>query len=131
MIGLDTNFLVRVLTQDDPLQSPQAANILEHRLSDQNPGFISVVTVAETVWVLQSFYRFTDEQVAGALERLLGTTSLIVQNEREVFAATDLLRSGEASFSDALIGALGSWAGCSTTLTFDRRAARLPQFTLV
>jgi predicted nucleic-acid-binding protein len=36
-----------------------------------------------------------------------------------------VLKSGAASFDDALIGALGRWAGCSSTLTFDRKAARL------
>lgn len=131
MIGLDTNFLVRVLTQDDPLQSRQAAAVLEHRLTEENPGYISLVTIAETVWVLQSFYGFADEQVVAAVERLIGSSSLVVQNEREVFSAMHALRSGEASFSDALIGSLGAWAGCSTTLTFDRKAARLPQFTLL
>jgi predicted nucleic-acid-binding protein len=41
-----------------------------------------------------------------------------------------MLKSGTASFSDALIGALGAWAGCEATLTFDRRAARLDLFRL-
>ncbi len=36
-----------------------------------------------------------------------------------------------AEFEDALIGALNQWAGCSTSLTFDRKAARLPYFQLV
>ena len=64
------------------------------------------------------------------MDLLLGMETLVIQNEREVFIATHALRSGTASFSDALIGALGAWAGCSTTVTFDRKAARLPQFTL-
>jgi predicted nucleic-acid-binding protein len=40
------------------------------------------------------------------------------------------LRAGLASFDDALIGALGEWAGCSETLTFDRKAPRLKGFAL-
>jgi predicted nucleic-acid-binding protein len=53
-----------------------------------------------------------------------------VQNEREVATAMIALRTGVASFDDALIGALGRWAGCSHTVTFDRKAARLPDFRL-
>jgi predicted nucleic-acid-binding protein len=40
------------------------------------------------------------------------------------------LRSGEGSFADALIGALGTRAGCARTLTFDHKALRLPGFEL-
>ena len=53
MIGLDTNVLVRYLAQDDPAQSARATEIIERRLSDENPGFVSVVAMAEMVWVLQ------------------------------------------------------------------------------
>ncbi len=36
MIGLDSNILVRYLTQDDPIQSPKATEIIEQRLSEAN-----------------------------------------------------------------------------------------------
>ena len=52
MIGLDTNILVRYLTQDDPVQSPKARELIEQQLTEENPGFLSVVVMAETVWVL-------------------------------------------------------------------------------
>jgi predicted nucleic-acid-binding protein len=38
MIGLDTNILVRYLTQDDPIQSPKAREIIERRLTEENPA---------------------------------------------------------------------------------------------
>jgi predicted nucleic-acid-binding protein len=41
------------------------------------------------------------------------------------------LKDHRISFADALIGALGAEAGCSATMTFDRRAARLAEFVLV
>jgi predicted nucleic-acid-binding protein len=41
------------------------------------------------------------------------------------------LKEGHGSFADALIGALGVKAGCSSTLTFDRKALRLPDFELL
>lgn len=60
MIGLDTNILVRYLAQDDPLQSPIATEIVEFSVTEENPGFISVVAMVETVWVLA--YRRTRGQ---------------------------------------------------------------------
>jgi predicted nucleic-acid-binding protein len=58
MIGLDTNAVVRYLVQDDPIQSAQAADLIEHQLTEQNPGFLCVVVVAEIAWVLERAYRF-------------------------------------------------------------------------
>ena len=58
MIGLDTNILVRYLTGDDPIQSAKAREVFEQRLSARNPGFVSVVAMVETVWVLDRAYGF-------------------------------------------------------------------------
>ena len=54
----------------------------------------------------------------------------MVESEQEVFTAMIALKQGRGSFADALIGALGAKAGCSRTLTFDRKALRLPGFEL-
>ena len=130
MIGLDTNIVVRYFAQDDPIQSRKATEIIERRLTEDQPGFISLVTMVETVWVLDRIYGLSGEEIASAVERMLQADSFFIQNEQEVFTAMVALRSGQGSFADALIGSLGAWAGCAATLTFDRRAARLKGFEL-
>jgi predicted nucleic-acid-binding protein len=130
MIGLDTNILVRYLTQDDPVQSPSATALIERRLTEQEPGFISIVAMAETVWVLERAYGLGASVIAAAIERTLQADILVVENEQEVFTAMTALKDGRGAFADALIGALGVRAGCSRTLTFDRKAARLSGFEL-
>src|SRR5437764_1148016 len=127
MIGLDTNVLVRYLAQDDAIQSLRATQIIE-RLTEEGPGFISLVTMVETVWVLDRVYGVSNHEIAAAVERILQADTLLVQNEQEAFNAMIALKTGVGSFSDALIGALGEWAGCTATLTFDRKAKRLKQF---
>jgi len=131
MIGLDTNILIRYLTQDDPVQSAKAREILERRLTPKNPGFVSVVAVVEAVWVLDRAYGLTAQEIATAIERLLQVEVLTFENEQEVFAAMVALKQGRGSFADALIAELGSRAGCTRTLTFDQKAIRLPGFELV
>jgi predicted nucleic-acid-binding protein len=130
MIGLDTNILVRYLAQDDPVQSAKATEIIEQTLTEENPGFISVVAIAETAWVLKRAYGFADDKIVAAIERTLQADMLVVEREKEVFAAVIALKDGLGSFADALIGALDASAGCSGTLTFDRKALRLPGFEL-
>jgi predicted nucleic-acid-binding protein len=131
VIGLDTNILVRYLAQDDPVQSPKATELIERRLTGDDPGFVSVVTMVETVWVLDRAYGLADDEIVAAVERTLQADILVVENEQEVFSAMIALRAGRGSFADALIGALGARAGCSRTLSFDRKASRLPGFELV
>jgi len=130
MIGLDTNILIRYLTQDDPVQSVKATEILEHRLTAKNPGFVSVVAMVETVRVLDRASGLTAQEIAIAVEHLLQVEVLAIENEQEIFTAMVSLKQGRGSFADALIAELGSRAGCTRTLTFDQKAVRLPGFEL-
>lgn len=131
MTGLDTNVLVRYFTQDDPKQSWTATEIMEGRLTESEPGFVSLITIIETVWVLSRTYALSAGEVARVIERMLQADTLVIQNEQEVFAAVIALRTGRGQFADALIGALAGWAGCGSTLTFDKKAGRLGGFTLL
>lgn len=131
MVGLDTNVILRYLLQDDPTQTTLANHIVDQLLSDRNPGFISLVTVLEMVRVLRSLLKQTPIEIATHLENLLAAGSFEVQNGQQVFEAAFALKRGTGEFEDALIGALNAWAGCPHTLTFDKRALRMPYFQLI
>jgi predicted nucleic-acid-binding protein len=131
MMGLDTNVLIRYLTQDDPVQSAKATEIIERRLTGKNPGFVSVVAMVETVRVLDRAYSLTAKEISSVVERMLQIEVLTIENEQQVFSAMIALKQGRGSFSDALIAELGVRAGCARTLTFDQKALRLPGFESV
>lgn len=128
MIGLDTNVIVRYLTQDDAVESRKATELVEGRLTADRPGFVSIVAMIEAVWVLDRAYNLSPKEIAAAVERMLQTEVLLVENEQEVFVAMVALREGRGLFADALIAALGVRAGCKYTLTFDHKALRLSGF---
>ena len=130
MIGLDTNVLVRYLVQDDAAQSAKATQFIERQLSPAEPGFISAVVMAETAWVLRRSYGWAGSELASILERILQADALVVEAEEQVSEAVAALKVGAGSFTDALIGALARKAGCSHTVTFDRKALRLEGFEL-
>jgi predicted nucleic-acid-binding protein len=130
MKGLDTSILIRYLTQDDPVQSPRANEIIDRDLSPEAPGFVSLVAIAEVAWVLHSRYKATRQELVTAIERILSSDSFQVRNEQQVYEAMIALKTGEGTFADALICALGTWAGCSSTLTFDG-GSQLPHFEVV
>ena len=87
MIGLDTNVLLRYLVQDDPGQSPRATEIITRRLTEEEPGFVSLVTILEVVWVLKSLYKRSRQEIANDIEMILAADTLEVQNEQQVYHA--------------------------------------------
>ncbi|MFC5379421.1 PIN domain-containing protein [Aquipuribacter nitratireducens] len=120
-VGIDTNVLVRYLAQDDPHQAA-AADVFMNGLSEQAPGFVSLVTVLETYWVLTRSYGVSQDDVLDIIDRFLTSVELEVEGADVVRRGLRLAGAG-ADFSDALIAEAGRAAGCSATVTFDRRAA--------
>jgi predicted nucleic-acid-binding protein len=131
LTGLDANVLLRYFAADDPVQFVKAKEIMEQHLTEDEPGYISVVAMVELVSVLRSRYKLTPTELALGVQTLLQADTLVVQEEQAVYVAMRALKSGLGSFSDVLIAELGARAGCGATLTFDRKAARLDGFQLI
>ena len=123
MIGLDTNVLVRYIAQDDSKQSPKATRLIE-ALTVDAPGYVSIVSVVELVWVLMDCYALTRSEICEVLETLLRTKEIIVANTDTTWKALRLFKEGKADFADCLIERSANEAGCSYTTTFDRDAAK-------
>ena len=125
MIGLDTNVLVRYLTQDDKKQSAKANALIENELTAQSPGYITAITLIEVVWVLESCYEQSKEGILDVLHALLTTRQLLVEKADKVYMAMRRFANGNADFSDALITILSEQEGCSRVVTFDKRAVNV------
>ncbi|MBI2376944.1 MAG: type II toxin-antitoxin system VapC family toxin [Deltaproteobacteria bacterium] len=130
MIGLDTNVVVRYLTQDDARQSRPANRLLES-LTSHEPGYISLIVLVELVWVLEDAYGASRGDLAITVEMLLQTESLVLQEAESVWRALAAFRRGTADFADQLIAQLNASAGCGKTYTFDKAAARDAGMTLL
>jgi predicted nucleic-acid-binding protein len=122
MIGLDTNILVRFITQDHPTQSAAATRLIDS-LSSDAPGFLSLVVIAELIWVLQFSYRFDKHEIEKVIESLLRSKELILEKKDIVAQASTKFHASRADFADCLIERCGRSAGCKHVLTFDRNAA--------
>ncbi len=134
MIGLDTNILVRYLTQDDVRQAALASRLIENDLTTVNPGFISLVVLAELCWVLSRLYSATMDELADMIGDLLSTSQIQVERREVVQAAIRRFKLGKSRKSglvDVLIAELASGEGCSTTVTFDKAAVRVAGMTLL
>jgi predicted nucleic-acid-binding protein len=124
MIGLDTNVLLRIFAQDDPVQSRQARALAQTGLSVDEPGYVNLVVLAEFAWTLAKAYRFSKHEMTSAIDALLNTAEIALQREEAVAAALSLCENANLDFVDALIAAINREDGCRETLTFDVRFAR-------
>lgn len=124
MIGLDTNVLVRYFAQDDPAQSRRATEFIERECTKDEPGFVSLITLTELVWVNQSCYGGTKQMISNWVRALLSTEQLLVQDAETAWKALRLFESGQADFADCLVERIANTAGCTGVVTFDQKAAR-------
>jgi len=124
MIALDTNALVRFLTQDDPDQGRMASDLIGGR-TEQNPGFVAREVLVELVWVLERRYRYQRSEIARVLEGFLSASELEIEAGDSVGAILQLYEGKGFGFSDLMIRQAARRAGAAALKTFDRNAARL------
>lgn len=125
MIGIDTNVLVRYITQDDKKQAEMVNDLFEKKLSSDQPGFISFVVLVEMVWVLEGCYKQPKNEIIRVISKLLSVKQLMIENKNTADKALKLYRSCSADFSDAVIYVLSCEKGCSSVVTFDKKAMHL------
>lgn len=123
MIGVDTNVIVRFLAQDDDVQSPIATRFMS-RLTRDRPGFISAVVLAEISWVLSRAYKVSRDDLAEAIEGLLRSAELMIENADAAYRALARYQASKSvEFADALIAQIALVAGADEVVTFDQAAA--------
>ena len=130
MIGLDTNILVRYFAQDDVAQC-ELVNRCIDGFSKSAPGFVSIVTLCELIWVLEDIYGIAKPEIIAVLRRLSEADQLVIENKPIVRNALSEFSNASFDFGDAMIAQLGKKNGCSHTLTFDKRAAKTAEFLLL
>ena len=131
MIGIDTKLLLRLIVADEPKQAVAARDFMLANCSAEEPGFVSDIVLIELVWTLARVYGFPRSRIADAIEQILETTNLDVASAADAIHALGDYRAGAADFADALLGRSNITAGCVYTITFDRKAAKLPGFKLL
>ena len=100
---VDANVLLRFLTGNPPELARRAAGLLERAERGGVPLRVHSVVVAETVWVLQSFYGYSKGEISGALTPLLEHPALRVEGARTVIGAVQTMSSSNVDFADALL----------------------------
>jgi predicted nucleic-acid-binding protein len=120
MRAVDTNVLLRLMIGDDARQAGSAEVFIEEG------AWVSILALAETIWVLATSYERSATDVAAAIDMLLDHKNLTLQDSDAVAAALELFRSRPAlGFSDCLMLELARKAGHLPLGTFDRGLGKM------
>ena len=102
MIGLDTNVVIRYITQDDAKQAASATRLFERGLSTEHPGRVALVTLCEITWVLAECYDVDKRRMIEVIEGLLGSRQIVVEDAELAWKALRAWEKSSADFSDTL-----------------------------
>ena len=120
MRAVDTNVLVRILARDDPKQVRVADEFVAAG------AWVSLLALAETMWVLSTVYERDVPELGASVEQLLNHKDLILQDREVVAAALETYRSRPGlGFTDCLLLEVARKAGHLPLGTFDRNLSRI------
>ena len=129
MIAFDTNLLVRIMVEDDPMQAARVRSLLEKSAEQDESIFVSDIVLCELEWVLESAYGVPRRRICAAIGALLADSLFCFEDSGRVAEALNLYQLGKADLSDHLLGLTAEAAGTRTTYTFDRALGRDSRFT--
>lgn len=131
MIGVDTNVLLRLYVADDASQHAAASRFFAER-TGESPAYISMVVFIEFVWALTKTYNYGWDRVFALIGAMIGARDILIEREDVVTEALARAVEDNVYIVDALIALANADDGCTSTVTFDRKAARrLPNMELL
>jgi len=118
---IDTNILVRHLTGDPPDMAARASRFL----ALESHLLLTDLVVAETVYVLESFYEAPREQVAGAMRSMIAFDSILCVDPALLLWTIEVYEVEGLDFADAYLVACAESTGVGRVASFDRSICRV------
>lgn len=121
IVVIDTNLLVRYLTDDEPQKAKAVDTLLNRASKGELKILIPSVVVAELVWVLESFYKLAAAEITELVESILNTPGVDIQDKSIIKAALNIYRGKEIDLVDAWIIEFAKAKGANRIYTFDKK----------
>jgi predicted nucleic-acid-binding protein len=124
MKGLDTNVLVRFLVKNDHKQARAVYLLFKQAETDREVFWVPLTVILETIWVLESVYQISRQEIVDSIADLLRLPVLKFESQPALQAFIHAAGDSRINLSDLLIACSARYSGCESVLTFDQRAAR-------
>lgn len=128
MKALDTNVLVRFLVRDDKKQAEIVYRLFKRAENRNEPFFVPLLVVLETIWVLESVYEIPREEIRASLQKLLLMPILIFEAQSALQRTLSSAQTNKIDLADLLIAHSAKFSNCDGVLTFDKKASKFALF---
>ena len=128
MKALDTNVLVRFLVRDDKKQAGIVYRLFKRAEGKNDPFFVPLLVVLETIWVLESVYEISREEIRTSLQELLLMPILIFEAQSALQSTLSSAQTNKIDLADLLIAHSAKFSNCDGVLTFDKKASKFTLF---
>jgi predicted nucleic acid-binding protein len=118
---VDTNILIRHLTGDPPAMAARATA----HLATESELLLTDLVVAETVYVLESYYEAPRAQVAEAMRSLVGLASVITVDPALLLRTLEIYEADGLDFAESYLVACAESTGVNRVASFDRSIDRV------
>lgn len=118
---VDTNVLVRHLTGDPPQMARRATAYL----AAEPDLLVADLIVAETIYVLESFYEAPRQQVAEAMRSLLAMPAVTTVDPALLLRAVEVYETDKLDFAEAYLVACAESTGIERVASFDKAVDRV------
>lgn len=122
MAFVDTNVLIRHLTADPPEMAARATAFL----ADAAELYLADLIVAETIYVLESFYEAPRPQIAAVMRSLLSMQSVVTIDPAVLLRAVEIYETKRLDFAEAYLVACAESTGVRRVASFDQSIDRVP-----
>jgi predicted nucleic-acid-binding protein len=129
--ALDTNVLIRFLTNDDEEQAQKVLQLFQVAENYNETFFVPLLVVLELVWVLKAVFNCSKDEVIKALENLMAMPVLVLEQADAVFNSLRDAKTSNYDISDLLIAHTAIANGAEMVFTFDQKAANHVMFELL
>jgi len=120
-VVIDTNLLVRYLTEDDPAKAKAVDALLSKAGRGEIKILVPSIVIAELVWVLESFYKMESQGIAELVDAVLNTPGVEVMDKTIIKSALKLYKVKNIDMIDAWIIEFAKEAGVGAIYTFDKK----------
>jgi predicted nucleic acid-binding protein len=124
---VDTNIIIRHLTGDPPDLATRATAFL----AASNELLLADLIVAETVYVLESFYEVHRAAVADLIRAVIAFPAMRTLDPPLLLRSVEIYETHGVDFAEAYLAASAGVAGVAQVASFDRALDRVPSITRV
>lgn len=123
---LDANVILRFLTNDPKEEGGKCRELLERAAAGDLTLWLTSLTVAEVVWVLERVYQWPKAEVGTRVSALIGLTGLVVPEAPMLSEALQAYRKQNVDFADGYLWAMARANKVSDVYSYDKHLNRLP-----